>query len=190
MSRGGTLPRKWRFGTMEDFMNNQNDGIRRTPSIKSMTEAASEAAANVSEIARDTGAQAKQAFLDTASSAKDQVKDLLDRQLGTGIEIVGQFANSARLAATDMEQHSPLVAGLVGALANKVDDFAEDMQDRTVDHLTRSVTDLTRRQPALVFGIAALAGFVVYRAVKSTPPIEAPSIQPSAEPGMRTSNGL
>ena len=83
-----------------------------------------------------------------------------------------------------------LIAGLVGALANKVDDFAEDMQDRTVDHLTRSVTDFTRRQPALVFGMAALAGFFVYRAVKNAAPLEAPSIQPSSEPGMRTSNGL
>ena len=171
-------------------MNNQNDGNKRSPSLKTMTEAASEAAANVSEIARDTGAQAKQAFLDTASSAKDQVKDILDRQLGAGVEIAGQFANSARLAATDMEQHSPMIAGLVGALANKVDDFAEDMQDRTVDHLARSMTDFTRRQPALVFGMAALAGFFVYRAVKNAVPLEAPSIQPASEPGMRMSNGL
>ena len=171
-------------------MNNQNDGTKRSPSTRTISEAASEAAANVSEIARDTGTQAKQAFLDTASSAKDQVKDILDRQLGAGVEIVGQFANSVRLAATDMEQHSPLIAGLVGALANKVDDFAEEMQDRTVDHLTRSMTDFTRRQPALVFGMAALAGFFVYRAVKNAVPLEAPSIQPTSEPGMRMSNGL
>jgi len=173
-------------------MNNQNDGLssQRTPSRASVSEAASEAVANVSEMARDTGAQAKQAFLETASSAKDQVKDILDRQLGAGVEIAGQFANSARLAANDLEQHSPLIAGLVGAFANKVDGFAEDMQDRTVDHLTRSVTDFTRRQPALVFGIAALAGFFVYRAVKNAPPLEAPSIQPSSEPGMRKSHGL
>lgn len=170
-------------------MNNQSDSAQPTSMKSTLTAAANDAASNASEIARETGAQAKQAILDTASSARDQVKDLLDQQIGAGVGIAGQLAKSARLAATDMEQHSPLVAGLVGALASKIDDFAEDMEDRTVDHLARSLTDFTRRQPALVFGIAALAGFVVYRAVKTTAPIQAPSIQPSSSPGI-TPDGL
>jgi hypothetical protein len=152
------------------------------PPTKTFSDAASDVARNVAGMARDTGAQANQVVRETASSAKDHVKDILDRQLEASVEAAGQLAKSMRVASNDLEQHSPLMAGLVGAVASKIDGYAEDMQDRTVDHLMYVTTDLTRRQPALVFGIAALAGFFVYRAIKSTPPLEtqAPSIQPSA----------
>ena len=158
---------------------NPNTQIGSDTRGKSLGEAASAAAQNVTEIARDTGAQAKQAVLETAASARDQVKDIIDRQLETGVEAAGRLANSARIAANDLEKHSPLMAGLVGALATKIDGYAENMEGRTVDHLLYSATDLTKRQPALVFGLAALAGFFVYRAIKNAPSLEAPSIQPS-----------
>jgi hypothetical protein len=44
----------------------------------------------------------------------------------------------------------------------------------------RSVSDLTRRQPALVFGLAAAAGFLMFRTLKSaTDDTRSPSIQPN-----------
>jgi hypothetical protein len=105
---------------------------------------------------------------------------MLDRQIGNGAGLASQFAKSARVAADDLEKQSPMLAGLVGAVANRIDTYAEGLQDQTVDQLTRSAADFTRRQPALVFGLTALAGFLVFRAVKNAPPISAPSIQPGA----------
>ena len=158
--------------------NENNNSQDPQPSIpRAFTQTASGTVDKASELAANVGAQAKQAIFDTASSAKDHAKDLIDSQLGTGVKIVGQFAKSTRLAANDMAQHSPLVAGLMEAAANKVDEFASDIEDRTFDHLVHSASDITRRQPALVFGLAALAGFFVYRAV------QAPSIQPSPDAG-------
>jgi hypothetical protein len=34
----------------------------------------------------------------------------------------------------------------------------------------RTASDFTRRQPALVFGLASLAGFMLLRVLKSNPP--------------------
>jgi hypothetical protein len=45
----------------------------------------------------------------------------------------------------------------------------------------QTAADFTRRQPALVFGLAALAGFFAIRTLKSSPSISAPPIQPSQD---------
>jgi hypothetical protein len=108
---------------------------------------------------------------------------LLDRQLGAGIGSAHHFASSMKLAAADLDQESPLLAGLVRNFADKVDDYAEDFQGQTVEEITQTASDFARRQPALVFGLAALAGFVLFRAMKSAPDLEAPPIQPGPEDG-------
>jgi hypothetical protein len=53
------------------------------------------------------------------------------------------------------------------------------MQDQTVDHLVRAASDFTRKQPALVFGVAALAGFFMYRTMKGVQSTASPPIQPT-----------
>jgi hypothetical protein len=53
------------------------------------------------------------------------------------------------------------------------------MENQTVDQLTKSASDYTRRQPALVFGLAALAGFFAFRTFKNAQSVSAPPIQPT-----------
>jgi alkanesulfonate monooxygenase SsuD/methylene tetrahydromethanopterin reductase-like flavin-dependent oxidoreductase (luciferase family) len=141
--------------------------------------AANDAFSRASDTVRDTAEKAKQAASDTASTVTDQVKELLDRQIGNGANMAGQFASSARLAANDLDQHSPVMAGLVRTVANKIDDYADDLQDRTVEQLTRTASDFTRRQPALVFGVAAVAGFFVFRTVRSGQSMPSAPFQPA-----------
>ncbi len=148
---------------------------KKTQGIK---EAASDAFAKASDAARDAGSKAKQAASDTAFTVSEQVKDLLDRQLGNGVTAAGHFASSIKLAADDLDRESPAMASVVRSFANKVENYADDFQDQTVDHLARSASDFTRRQPALVFGLAALAGFFIFRTMKNAPAVRAPSIQP------------
>jgi hypothetical protein len=47
-----------------------------------------------------------------------------------------------------------------------------------VDELIGGASDFTRRQPAVVFGLAAVAGFLALRTLKLTQPVASPSIQP------------
>jgi hypothetical protein len=57
------------------------------------------------------------------------------------------------------------------------------LRDQSIDEIWQSAADFTRRQPALVFGLAALAGFFALRTVKSSQSMSAPSIQPSHHSG-------
>jgi hypothetical protein len=140
--------------------------------------AASQTFSRASDMARDAGEQAKQAAAATASTVTQNVKDLLNRQLGSGAGLASHFASSVRLAADDLSKESPMIGGFVRSFANSVDGYAAEAQDQTVDQLARTASDFTRREPALVFGLAALAGFFVFRTMKSAQTVASPPIQP------------
>ena len=59
-----------------------------------------------------------------------------------------------------------MVADFVRSFTNTVDGYAEGLQEQTFDQLARTASDFTRREPALVFGLAAVAGFFVFRTMK------------------------
>jgi hypothetical protein len=168
----------------EDPMSNQDftrgaatnprasDADRGAKSVK-------DAFSTASSFAEETAGKVKQAASDTAETLAGEVKGLLNRQVGSGADMLGCVARSARRAAEDLERDSPQIAGLVRTLACQVDGYANGLQDQSVDQLWRSAADYTRRQPALVFGLAAVAGFFALRTLKSAPSISAPPIQPS-----------
>jgi hypothetical protein len=161
-------------GSSTDFSPNTHDQNRS----QTIRETASETFSRASDMARDAGRQAKQAAAGAASSVTQNVKEMLDRQLGSGAGLAGHFASSVRLAADDLSRESPMAAGVVRSFADTIDGYAAEMQDKTVDQLARAASDFTRREPALVFGLAAIAGFLAYRTMKSTQPVGSPPIQP------------
>jgi predicted RNA-binding Zn ribbon-like protein len=83
----------------------------------------------------------------------------------------GQFdpAGRGRFAALALELD--VQAQLVGRIgvADRLDSYASDLRDQSVDQLVQAASNYTRRQPAVVFGLAALAGFFALRTIKSTP---------------------
>lgn len=161
----------------ENMTGSQGTSSQGTTS--SVRDAKSGALTQASELAKDAGAKARQAASETASTVADHVKDLLDRQLGSGADMAGQFAHAARLAADDLSKQSPVLGGVVRTVADRVEGYAREWQDQRVDQVFRAASDFTRRQPALVFGAAALAGFFMFRAMKSAPSVtSSPPIQP------------
>ena len=61
----------------------------------------------------------------------------------------------------------------VRGVADRLDSYASDLRDQSIDQLVGAALTYTRRQPAVVFGLAALAGFFALRTIKSTPPKQA-----------------
>jgi len=94
----------------------------------------------------------------------------LNQQVASGAELAGHFANSARCAADNLDQNAPQLAELVRGAAKRVEEFSRDLRGQTVEDLVRTASDFTRRQPAVVFGFASLAGFLLFRVLKSNPP--------------------
>ena len=131
---------------------------------------AGEAVSRVADAAQQAGSQAKEAAASLASDASQKAKSLLNMQVTAGADLAGHVAESARCAADNLNQNAPQLAGLVRGAAERVEEFSRDMRDQTVEDLVRSASDFTRRQPALVFGLASLAGFLAFRVLKSSPP--------------------
>jgi hypothetical protein len=142
----------------------------------------------IAEGMQSTTNSAKRAASEAASTIGSHVKDLLDTQLGSGADIIGQLGSSAQRAAEDLEQNAPQLAGLVRGVADRIEGYADDLRDQSVDELFRSASNFTRRQPALVFGLAALAGFFALRTLKSTAPRPQP-LRGQARSSMGESHG-
>jgi len=109
----------------------------------------------VGDEARTAGYETERAKADTTSRVKNLAKDILDSRVEAGATILGQFATSVRVAADDLDRTSPTVSKVVRGFAQTVENCAEDLRRQTAEQLLRSASGLTRRQPALVFGIAA-----------------------------------
>ena len=124
---------------------------------------------STSRIAKSALNQAQEAGSEAASTITGHVKALLDEKVSDGADIVGHLASSAQCAAEDLDQNSPQLAGLVRGVADRLDSYASDLRDQSVDQLVQAASNYTRRQPAVVFGLAALAGFFALRTIKSTP---------------------
>jgi hypothetical protein len=137
---------------------------------------ASDTASKIADAAREAGGQAKQAASSLASDATKQAKGFLNMQVTAGADMVHHVVDSARIAADNLDQDAPQLAGLVRSVADRAQEFSQDLRGKTVEDLVRTASDFTRKQPALVFGLASLAGFLAFRVLKSRPP------QESAEP--------
>jgi hypothetical protein len=131
---------------------------------------------------------AKQSAADGTSTITNQVKEMLDRQVGSGAEVIGELASSTKRGAEDLDESAPLVAGVVRTFANRIDECADDLRDQSVNQLVRAASDLTRRQPALVFGLAATCGFFNVRTLNSAPPAASVSNQPTRERNRQGAN--
>jgi hypothetical protein len=139
-----------------------------------------DAMSKASGLASETADKVKQTASDTAARVGGHVKQLLDQQVSTGATVVERVANSVKRAAEELDHDAPQLAGLVRGVADRVDGFAEDLRHRSADQLMRDASEFTRRQPALVFGLAALAGFFALRTIKiASSSVASPSIQPS-----------
>jgi hypothetical protein len=131
---------------------------------------AGEAASKIADGAQQVGSQAKQAASSLASEASHKAKGFANMQVTAGADLLGHVAESARRAADSLNQNAPQLAGLVRGAADRAEDFSRDLHDQTVEDLVRTASDFARRRPALVFGLASLAGFLAFRVFKSTPP--------------------
>jgi hypothetical protein len=145
---------------------------------KDFRDTAKEALHKVADTARDAGEQARRATASATSAVSDHVMDMLNEQLGSGAQSASRFASSMKLAANDLARESPVLAGLVAGLADNVASYADRLEGKTVKQLSQSASDFTRRQPALMMGLAAIAGFFAFRTFKNAGAMSSPPIQP------------
>jgi hypothetical protein len=97
-----------------------------------------------------------------------QIQDALDQQVVRGARTITTVAKSARLAADELETAAPQIAGLVRGVADRVEEYSRTLETQSAADIYEAASDFTRRQPAVVFGLAALAGFFALRTIKNS----------------------
>ncbi|MBX9775742.1 MAG: hypothetical protein K2Y71_15275 [Xanthobacteraceae bacterium] len=174
----------------QDFGRPSPAATREEGLSQRASKGASDALSSASSLASDVASKAKQAVSQTAATVTGQVKTLLDNQVGNGADMVGHVAGAVKRAAQELDRDAPQLAGLVRTAAERMDSYAGGLRDQSVDQLLRAASDFTRRQPAMVFGLAALAGFFALRTLKSTPSsVASPPIQPTHDATSRGYHG-
>jgi len=128
---------------------------------------AEDAVAKLTDVAQQAGSHAKQTASSMAADATQGAKGFLNSQVAAGADLAGQVAESVRSAADKLQPDAPQIAGLVRGAADGVKRFSRDLREQSVEDLWRSASDFTRKQPAVVFGLASLAGFLLFRVLKA-----------------------
>jgi len=103
-----------------------------------------------------------------APTLTSQVQGVLDQQITRGANVMMNVASAARRAADEIQPEAPQIAGLVRGSADWLDQYSHDLQDQSAQEIYRNAAEFTRRQPAVVFGVAALAGFFALRVLRSS----------------------
>jgi ElaB/YqjD/DUF883 family membrane-anchored ribosome-binding protein len=123
-----------------------------------------------------------------SASITSQVQETLDQQVARGARMITNVARSARRAADELETDAPQIAGLVRGMADRAEEYSRSLEHQSVTDIYEAASDFTRRQPAAVFGIAALAGFFALRTLKSSQTSSASSMRAS-RPGSEELRG-
>jgi hypothetical protein len=123
----------------------------------------------LANVAQGAAGQAKATATSLASEANEKAKGLINQQVAAGAAWVGHLAEATKAAADNLKPNAPQFSGLVRDAASTVEKFSKNLQTQSVEDLYRSASDFTRRQPAVVFGSAALFGFFISRLLKMEP---------------------
>jgi ElaB/YqjD/DUF883 family membrane-anchored ribosome-binding protein len=103
-----------------------------------------------------------------SSNLTSQMQGVLDQQVVKGAKMMSNVANSTRRAADELQTDAPQLAGLVRGMADRLQDYSRNLENQSAADMYRAASDFTRQQPAVVFGLAALAGFLALRTFRSS----------------------
>jgi hypothetical protein len=142
-------------------------GSGRDNRAQNISGQANQAMAKLTEAAQQAGSQAKEAVTSLSSQATSTVKDALNQQVNAGADAASHVADSVRRAADNLDQNLPQLAGLARGAAAKIEALSAEARNKSVDELFQDASDFARRQPALVFGAAAVFGFALFRVLKA-----------------------
>lgn len=103
-----------------------------------------------------------------AEPLKDKAEQLAEDQKAAGSGHMKTLATAVHGAARELEGGMPKIAGSVHSVAEQIERTADDLRNRNVEELFEGFDRYARQQPALVFGGALMAGFILSRFLKSS----------------------
>ncbi len=110
----------------------------------------------------------KAAIGEMAEPLKEKAEQVAEDQKLVGTGHMRTLASAVHGAGRQLEDGMPKIAKAVHGVAQQIEQTADDLRNRSMDDLFEGFDRYARRQPALVFGGALMAGFVLTRFLKSS----------------------
>ena len=147
--------------------NNTQSGATLASSARDLRHQASDAFSKLSDATQEAMGEAKKSAGSLAKEATQRAKGALQERVASGADLIGQVAAAAHAAANTLDPDAPQHAGFVRDAGQRMDDFSRDLRDKSIDELIDTSMDFARRQPAVLFGVAAATGFLLFRVFKA-----------------------
>ena len=119
--------------------------------------------AKTNDAISDLGGAAKQATDTLVSAATDKLKDIANQQVVAGADLVGDVGKSVRVAGEHLHTNAPYLARFAFSAAQTIEQSADQLRGQSIEDLARSTAEFARNRPEIVFGVAAVGGFLLFR---------------------------
>jgi ElaB/YqjD/DUF883 family membrane-anchored ribosome-binding protein len=119
--------------------------------------------AKTADTVSDLGDAAKKTADTLVSATTEKLKDVANQQVAAGADFVGHVGASVRAAGKHLESNAPQIARLVLSAAQTIETSADQLRAQSIDELARSTAEFARQRPEIVFGVAAVSGFLLFR---------------------------
>jgi len=133
-----------------------------------VVKAVGDAAEEVKKSADDMMAAAKETVQELAEPLKDKALEVAKEQKDVGADHLRMLARAMESASQAVQSDVPQLANYIKNLSGKIDKVSSDIREQELDQLGQTASDFAKRNPALVFGGAMLAGIALTRFLKSS----------------------
>lgn len=142
---------------------------------------------NKSTSATEIAERARQDATRLVTEAKQTGKSMISEKQHAAADEIAGVANALRQTAQSLEQNDQITSGQYAQRAAAgLDQLSNALRDRDIGSLVHQAESFARRSPALFFGGAVAAGFLIARFMKSTEHREAHREAFSEPSGKRT----
>src|SRR5690349_4158722 len=119
--------------------------------------------AKTTDTISDLGGAAKQAADTLVAAATEKLKDIANQEVVAGADLVGHVGTSVRVAGEHLQTNAPYLARFAFSAAQTIEQSADQLRDQSIESLARSTAEFARQRPEIVFGVAAVSGFLLFR---------------------------
>jgi hypothetical protein len=102
-------------------------------------------------------------------AARQQAEGMFSQQRDAAADQAEKISSAFRKMADEFDQQEqPLFSGYANSVASCTDDLSHRLREKDLGGLLEQAQDYSRRQPALYFGGAVAAGFLLARFLRSS----------------------
>lgn len=131
-------------------------------------QAASESVEEAKEAASEAIDDAKRKSRELANEARQRTQEALERQKKSAAVQASGIADALRESASNVPDEQAWLASGMHRAGDFMDNMSDSLDKRSISDLVRDLEHYTQRQPGVVIGAAAVAGFMLARFLKSS----------------------